>query len=122
MASSLDSLLSNIDEHPNLSQYFKDVQLTLLKQKGIYPYDYMDSISKLDEPKLPPIEAFYSKLNDAGISNKEYQHAQKVWNTFECKTMRDYHNLYNLADVLQLADIFENFRDVCMKHYKLDPL
>jgi hypothetical protein len=47
--------------------------------------------------------------------------ACKVWEAFGCKTFRDYHELYNRADVLQLADIFENFRNVCLKHYKLDP-
>jgi hypothetical protein len=53
--------------------------------------------------------------------DEEYEHAQKVWEAFNCKTFRDYHNLYKTANVLQLADIFESFRDVCMKNYKLDP-
>ena len=35
--------------------------------------------------------------------------------------MKDYHNLYNLSDVLLLADIFENFWNICMNHYRLDP-
>ena len=35
--------------------------------------------------------------------------------------MKDYHNFYNLSDVLFLADIFENFRNVCMNHYGMDP-
>jgi hypothetical protein len=70
---------------------------------------------------LPPKEAFFSELNHEEISDEDYAHAQKVWNEFQCKTFRDYHDLYNVSDVLILADVFENFRDVCMKHYKLDP-
>ena len=35
--------------------------------------------------------------------------------------MRDYHILYNGLDVLLLADVFENFRDICIKNYNLDP-
>ena len=34
--------------------------------------------------------------------------------------MKDYHNLYNLSDVLLLVDIFEKFRNICMNHYGLD--
>ena len=69
----------------------------------------------------PPIEEFYSHLNDEGISQEDYQHAQNVWQEFEIKSMRDYHDLYLESDVLLLADVFENFRNVCLKNYKLDP-
>ena len=80
----------------------------------------MDSPQKLKETWLPPKEVFYSRLNDEGISDENYAHAQEVWKTFGMKTMRDYHNLYSQADVLLLADVFENFRNICCKHYKLD--
>ena len=81
----------------------------------------MNSPEKLKETKLPPREAFYSRLNDEGISDENYAHARKVWETFEMKNLEDYHNLYNRVDVLLLADVFENFRDICIKNYKLDP-
>ena len=95
--------------------------LNLLLKKGVYPYEYMDSFKRLDETKLPPMGAFYSKLSGEGISNENYEHAQKVWKEFGCNTMRDYLKLYNESDVLQLADVYENFRDICMKNYDLDP-
>ena len=78
-------------------------------------------MEKLKETELPPREAFYSRLNDEGIGVEDYEHAQKVWETFEMKNLKDYHNSYNQADVLLLADFFENFRDICIKNYNLDP-
>ena len=60
--------------------------------KGVYPYDYDSSISKFSETQLPPKSEFYLKLNDEDISDSDYQHALDVWNAFNCKPIRDYHN------------------------------
>ena len=87
----------------------------------VYPYDYVDRLDKLAETQLPPKEDFYSRLNKSLISDEDYKHAQKVWSEFDCETMRDYHDLYLKSDVLLLADAFENFRDVCLTNYELDP-
>ena len=81
----------------------------------------MDSLEKLKETALPPKEAFYSRLNDGGISDEDYAHAQNVWKTFKMKSFKDYHELYNKVDVLLLADVFEHFRNICLANYKLDP-
>ena len=123
MAASLDKLVNNLpkDDFNNLKRYYVGDELNLLSRKGVYPYEYMDSLEKLKETKLPPKEAFYIRLNDEGISDEDYTHARKVWETFEMKNLEDYHNLYNQADVLLLADVFENFRDICIKNNKLDP-
>ena len=75
----------------------------------------------LDETSLPPKEAFYSKLTGEGITDEDYQHAQTVSKKFNIESMKDYHNLYNLSEVLLLADIFENFKNICMNHYGLGP-
>ena len=64
---------------------------------------------------LPPKQAFYSKLNLEGITDKDYAHAQKVWEVFEIKYLREYHDLYVQCDTLLLADVFENFRDKCIE-------
>ena len=71
---------------------------------------------------MPEKEEFYSKLNDCGISDKDYDHAKKVWEEFNCKIMKDYHDLYLMTDVLILACVMENFREICYKNYGLDPL
>ena len=76
---------------------------------------------KFEETKLPPKEAFYSKLTMEGITDKDYEHAQKVWDVFCCKSMKDYHDLYLKTDVLLLTCVFEKFREMCLKNYQLDP-
>ena len=123
MGTSLDSLVNNLPEEAfnNLEGYYKGEKLSLVKRKGVYPYEYMDSLERLNETKLPPKEAFYSKLMGEGISNEDYEHAKKVWEVFDMKTLQDYHDLYNETDVLLLADVFENFRNICLDNYKLDP-
>ena len=119
MAASLDSLVNNLpkDDFINLGSYYSGDIFNLLTKKGVYPYEYMNSFENLEETKLPPKEAFYSKLSDENISDKDYEHAKKVWETFKMKTLRDYHKLYNKVDVLLLADVFENFRNICIKNY-----
>ena len=92
-----------------------------MTRKGVYPYDYITSIKQLKGAKLPPKEAFYSLLYNEEISDEDYQHAHNVWNTFNCQTLQDYHDLYLKSDVLLLADVFENFRKTCLNYYKLDP-
>ena len=122
LQTSLANLVSNLqpDDFHNTKQVFKK-NTGILTRKGVYPYDYVSSLEKLSETQLPPKEEFYSKLNDEDISVDDYQHAINVWNNFECKSIRDYHNLYLKSDVLLLSDVFENFRKTCLKHYNLDP-
>ena len=122
MSSSLEALVNNLPAFKNLLNYFTPKQTELLKQKGFYPYEYMDSEEKFNDTKLPPREAFYSKLSGKGITEKDYEHAGNVWNSFKMKTFKEYHELYNITDVLLLADVFENFRDLCLKIYGLDPV
>ena len=124
MSSSLEKLVSNLPD--DLFEYTAKVfkkcdEFKLMKHKGIYPYDYMDSFEKFNETALPSKECFYSILNDEDITQEEYAHAKEVWNTFELKTMGEYHDLYLKSDVLLLTDVFENFRKTCMQYYGLDP-
>ena len=92
-----------------------------MTQRGLYPYEYMDSFERFQEQQLPPKDAFCSSYATKDISQIDYTHAKKVFNHFDMTDLRDYHNFYLLTDVLLLADIFENFRDVCLQHYGLDP-
>ena len=123
MSSSLDKLVSNLPKEAfkYTSEEFTGKKLNLMSQKGAYPYDYMDCFEKFDQTELPTKEQFCSTLNDQHVTNGEYDHAWKVWKTFNIKTMGEYHDLYLKSDVLLLADVFKSFRKTCLQYYKLDP-
>ena len=91
----------------------------LLLKKGVYPYEYMDSWERFNETSLPPKESFYSELNLEDISDKDYLHAQKVWDVFEIRNLGEYHDLYVQTDTLLLADVYDKFRDKCIEIYGL---
>ena len=92
-------------------------QFVLLLRKGIYPYEYMGSWEKFNEERLPPKKEFYSKPNLKDITDEEYNHALKVWDTFNMNNLGKYHDLYVQADALQLPDIFRKFRETCLEIY-----
>ena len=126
---SLDMLTKNLYEKGKGKDKFihskrhcsKPEHLDMLLQKGVYPYDYMSNWDRFSETKLPPKSKFYSKLSESHISADAHKHGQAVWKAFECKHLGDYHDLYMKTDVLLLADVFENFRQICMESYELDP-
>ena len=121
---SIEALVNNLPEDgfKNLEKYFKPYQAKLLKQKGFFPYEYLDNLEKLKDTITPPQNAFYSNLSGNGINKGCYEHVLNVWKKFNIKTLKDYLKLYNISDVLLLADIFENFRNICLKNYGLDPV
>ncbi|KAK3757404.1 hypothetical protein RRG08_033172 [Elysia crispata] len=121
LLASLDKLVSaNKPEAFHITARYEPDR-TLLLRKGVYPYEYMDSWERFEETQLPPKEDFYSKLTGANISDSDYTHAQRVWETFGCQTLGNYTDLYCRTDVLLLADVFENFRKTSQKQYGLDP-
>ncbi len=124
LPASLEKLSSNLETNQliNLSKHYpNETEFKLLTKKGIYPYEWIDHINKLKSRTIPKKEDFYSKLNDQHISDEEYQRVIQVWNTFNCKTFRDYHEIYLKLDTILLSDVFENFRNTCMVIYNLDP-
>ena len=55
------------------------------------------------------------------IDDIDYRHGNNVFHKFKLNNLEDYHDLYVQSDTLLLADVFENFRDMCLKEYELDP-
>ena len=93
----------------------------LLLRKGVYPYEYMDSWEIFNQTSLPSKKEFYSNLNKEDIDEVDYRHGNNVFKSFKLENLGDYHDLYVKSDTLLLADVFENFRNMCLKEYELDP-
>ena len=113
-----------IKKFPSIHQFCNgDLnKFILLLRKGVYPYEYMDIWEKFDETTLPPKEVFHSNLNLEDVNDEDYVHAQKVWDVFEKKHLGEYQDLYVQSDTLLLADLFENFGNMCLEIYELDPV
>ena len=94
--------------------------MQLLTRKGVYPYSYFKSFKVFEETCLPPKHEFYNQLTQEHISDEEYEHAKKVFDYWDMKTLWEYHNLYLITDVLILADVFTEFRNDFHNVYGLD--
>ena len=122
MNSSLDKFVKNLsdEDFKYLVKEFGSENLKILKQKGTYPYEYMNSFKRLNEDKLCARKYFYSstkdknisedgKISDGHVSIGDYMVCERIWNKFKMKIMGDYHDHYLKKDVLLLADVFEKF-------------
>ena len=80
----------------------------------------MDSWERFSEISLPSKKDFYSNLTMEDVRDIDYRHADSAFKRFKLENLGDYHDLYVQSDTLLLADIFNNFRDMCIKEYELD--
>ena len=126
--SSLVRLVKSLldEDFKYLVEEFGPKNVELLKQKGNYPYEYMNSFERFNEKKLPARKYFYSstkdgktgddgKISDGHISVKDYLASEKIWDKFEMKNMGDYHDHYFKKDVLLSLDVSEKFIATCLK-------
>jgi len=125
MADSLESLVENVKKNGNddfrlMKEKYGD-KCNFMLGKGIYFYEYADSFKKFKSEEKPKKEDFYSSLNDSHISDEDYARFCDVWDKMKIKNIGEYHDLYLVTDVLQLADVFEKFRKTCLEYYELDP-
>ena len=139
LSSSLATLAGNLpkDEFKSVREYLQqrlcnsqqpqsDIEIRcveeafdMITRKGVYPCDWMNDASKLQNTSLPPKDCFYSKLNVTNITDDE--HAKREWEFFSRQTFKDYHELNLATDVLLLTDVFESFRRQSLESYSLDP-
>lgn len=125
---SLESLVATLNKSNHAFDMFNAEFATmtaeckeLLRQKGVFPYDWYDSLDKWGKTELPSQESFYSKLYDEHVKAEDYSRTQLVWEKAGCKSFFDYLSLYLKTDVVLLAEFFEAFRAMCLENYKLDP-
>ena len=131
---SLDKLVKNLsaEDSKYLVKEFGSKNLKILKPKGAYPYEYMNSFKRFNEEELCIRRYFFNstkkgkidedgKISDGHISIEDYMVCEKIWDKFGIKNMGDYHDHYFKKDVLLLADVFEKFIKTCLKYYELDP-
>ena len=118
----LEELVKNLslEDLKETTRFFGE-KIDLISRKGVYPYEFMNDFEKFKKQSLPKKTSFFSRLKQEKISDEDFEHAQRVWKKFRLKNMGDYHDLYLKTDVLLLADVMENFRKLCEKHYELDP-
>ena len=89
--------------------------------KGVYPYENMDDWEIFNETSLPEKEDFYSHVNMEDITDADYAYAKRVCKNFEIENFGEYHDFYVQSDTLLLADVFENFRNICLELNERDP-
>ena len=85
----------------------KEERIQQAFQKGVFCYDYLDSMDRFKETSLPGPEHFFNRLNDTEITWQQERHVKRVWNLQKCTTLRDYHDYYLKCDTVILADFFE---------------
>ena len=111
---------------------FEFKNLELLKQNGVYPYEYIDSFERFSEKELPDKECFYSSVKDGTtgdngkkldghINDEDYLAGKKSWDELYMKNMGDYDDHFLKKDVFLLDDVFEKLIGTCLKFYKLNP-
>ena len=116
----LADLTEKLKNFPIMSKEFSLEEVEILSRKGMFWYEFFDSFDKLYGTEFPEHKDFYSKLSGKNISKEDYEFGKSVYKRF-CKTRMDYHDLYLKTDVLLLADVCQEFTNICHDKFGLDP-
>ncbi|XP_045187034.2 uncharacterized protein LOC123544936 [Mercenaria mercenaria] len=84
--------------------------------------DYLDSSFRLSETSLPPLSAFSDRIKDTHLTDEEYRHVERLWTSFQMSDINCYITQYLKTRCLLFADVVEDFRQVLMHDFSLDPM
>lgn len=87
--------------------------------KGLFPYQWFDSLDKLDEPLPTDKKSWYNDLTKEEVDPAP---ALKKYYDMGFSTLREWHDYYVMLDTCQLADVFEEFREACLTELLVDPV
>jgi hypothetical protein len=105
-----------------LKKVFGEDKFKLFLRKGVYPYNWVKSVTQMESNGLPDKKEFFNILSNSNITKTEYDYAVKVYNEMECKSFKDFHDIYLKTDVILLADVFNVFRKNIFEREGLEPL
>ena len=119
LSSSLNKLVKSLDNFPIMK--LEGMSDDLFKKKLAYPYEYLN-LDNFQEPLNLTKEDYWSTLTQSYPSDDDIKRTQELIDKNNITTGQELTMLYVKMDVLQLADVFENFVEISTREYKINPL
>ena len=119
LSSSLNKLVKSLDNFPIMK--LEGMSDDLFKKKLAYPYEYLN-LDNFQEPLNLTKEDYWSTLTQSYPSDDDIKRTQELIDKNKIENGRELTMLYLKRDVLQLADVFENFVKSSTREYKINPL
>ena len=107
------------EEH---SKQWNDKNIDLLTREESIFYTLFKSYDSINNTVIPSRQQCYDNMKGEIMSQDEYDHMVKLWNTFDIKTWSEYYELYNVLDVTLMSDTFEHFQNTTLKAFGVDPM
>ena len=107
--------------HEVVVKIYPESDVKLLERKGVFCYNYIEIFARLEEPVLPPREAFFNNCGSVKCSAADNAHAKHVFANYQCESLKDYMQLYLFSDICLLTDVFQMFGNNSLDEYQLDP-
>ena len=126
LPSGLESLINNVpddDKHFLRSLCNTEEEFKLMNKKGFFPYDWFDTIDKLNMP-IEDLRQhhFNNSMKKEKLTDADWLGIKHLIKKLNMKTFKDYHDYYLDIDVAGHIDVIRSYREISMKHYQLDPL